>query len=404
MGIIGRIIMLTDKFTYQLSQRASYLERSILRSLLKHAVNPNLISLAGGLPADEDLPTEQLTACMNAVLKRDGAAALQYSPPYAPLHEWIADYMTQRHVACAPENIFVTNGNQQGLAILSQLFLDEGATAVIEEAVFTGTQQGTKGVGAKVVTIPTDLNSGADVDALETALMNHDVRLVVLIPDFHNPLGVSINENNRRRVAELAARYAVPVVEDDAYSQLRFSGHFLPPIRAFDTAGYVFYLGSFSKMLAPGLRLGFMVIPEELRPKVTVIRESIDLETSTLIQRTVAECLHRGCLEPHIEKLRHSLKVRAEALMTALDKHLSDIATWTVPEGGLFSWCVLPEDVDTWELFDDALQAGVVYIPGGAFSVNGGHKNTMRLNFSRVAPEKFDEGIKRLSDVIRKHI
>ncbi|MDQ7034862.1 MAG: PLP-dependent aminotransferase family protein [Anaerolineae bacterium] len=284
--------MLTNRPTYQVSRRASYLERSVLRGLLKHAVDPSLISLAGGLPADEDLPTEQLNQCMNIVLKRDGAAALQYSPAYAALHEWIADYMLRRNIACSPENIFITNGNQQGLSILSRLFLDEGKTAVIEEAVFTGTQQGTKGVGANVVTIPTDLAHGADVHHLETVLEQHDVKLMALIPDFHNPLGVSMTENNRRRVAELAARYHVPVLEDDAYSQLRFTGRILPPIRAFDTSGYVFYLGSFSKMLAPGLRLGFMVIPESLQPKITVIRESIDLETSTLMQRTVAEFLH----------------------------------------------------------------------------------------------------------------
>jgi 2-aminoadipate transaminase len=343
--------MLNNQQTFQFSQRASHLERSVLRNLLKHAVDPHLISLAGGLPADEDLPTERLHECMNAVLKRDGAAALQYSPAYAPLHEWIADYMNRRGVDCTPENIFVTNGNQQGLSILSHLFLDIGDSAVIEEAVFTGTQQGTKGVGANVVTIPTHLENGADVAALETVLQAHDAKLMAFIPDFHNPLGVTMSENNRRRVAELAARFGVPVVEDDAYSQLRFSGNHLPPIRAFDCSHFVFYLGSFSKMLAPGLRLGFMVIPEALRPKVTVIRESIDLETSTLIQRTVAEFLQRGYLEPHIEKLRQSLKIRAEALMTALDKYLADIATWTEPEGGLFSWCVLPETVDTWEQY-----------------------------------------------------
>lgn len=390
--------------SYQFSQRSSYLERSVMREMLKHAVDPQIISLAGGLPASECLPVAQLQDCMNHVLKRDGAAALQYHPRYTPLCEWIADYMNTRGVRCSADNIFITNGNQQGLSILSRLFLDEDDTAVLEEAVFTGTQQGTKGVGAKVVTIPTHLQTGADVDALEEALDKHDVRMVVLIPDFHNPLGVSMSEAKRHYVAELAAKYHVPVVEDDAYSKLRFSGAIMPPIRAFDESGFVFYLGSFSKMLAPGLRLGWMVIPDELMAKVTVLRESIDLESSTLIQRIVHEFLSRDLLEAHLEQLNTAHKARAEALMTALDKYLSDIATWTIPQGGLFSWCELPEQINTRDTLQDALKSGVAYIPGGAFAVHGGKNNTMRLNFSRVTPDKFDEGVKRLGAVIRNRL
>jgi 2-aminoadipate transaminase len=396
--------MLTHQAPYRFSQRSSYLERSVMRDLLKHAVDPNIISLAGGLPASECLPLAQLKDCMNTVLERDGTAALQYAPPYVPLRQWIADYMNRRGVACDVSNIFITNGNQQALTILSRLFLDMGDYAVIEDAVFTGVQQGTKGIGAKVLSIPTHLQTGADVDELEDLLQQYDVRMVVLIPDFHNPLGVSMSESKRRYVVELAERYAVPVVEDDAYSPLRFSGETLKPIRAYDESGYVFYIGSFSKMLAPGLRLGWMVIPDELMAKVTVIRESIDLETSTLTQRTVHEFLSRGLLDAHLQQLNAEHQIRANALMNALDTHLADIAAWTQPEGGLFAWAELPEELNTWEMLPEAIANGVVYIPGGAFATHGGKLNCLRLNFSNVKPEKFDEGLRRLRQVIQKHL
>ncbi|MEL7433710.1 MAG: PLP-dependent aminotransferase family protein, partial [Chloroflexota bacterium] len=222
--------------------------------------------------------------------------------------------------------------------------------------------------------------------------------------DFHNPLGISIPEENRQRIAALARRYRVPIIEDDPYSQTRFIGKILAPIAAYDTSGLVFYMGSFSKMLAPGLRLGWMVVPDDLLPQVTVLRESIDLESSTLMQRVVAEFLQRGYLDARLAKLRDSLRLRANALMNALDTHLGDIATWTVPEGGLFSWCTLPQEVNTWDVFDTALESGVVFVPGGAFAVDGGYENTMRLNFSNVAPADFDPAIERLSQAIRQHI
>jgi 2-aminoadipate transaminase len=396
--------MLMKQANYRFSQRSSYLERSVMRDLLKHAVDPNIISLAGGLPASDCLPLAELKDCMNYVLERDGAVALQYSPQYLPLREWIADYMNQRGVTCDVSNIFITNGNQQGLSILSRLFLDLGDIAVIEDAVFTGVQQGTKGMGAKVLTIPTHLQTGAEVDELEELLQAHDVRMVVLIPDFHNPLGVSMSEDKRRYAAELAARYEVPFVEDDAYSPLRFSGEMLKPIRAYDESGYVFYMGSFSKMLAPGLRLGWMVIPDELMAKVTVIRESIDLETSTLTQRTVHEFLSRGLLNAHLKQLNAEHQKRANALMTALDTHLGDIAAWTHPDGGLFAWAELPEELKTWDMLPEAITNGVVYIPGGAFATHGGKLNCLRLNFSNVKAEKFDEGLRRLRQVIQSHV
>jgi 2-aminoadipate transaminase len=311
--------------------------------------------------------------------------------------------MRGRGVQCDAENIFITNGNQHGLQILSRLFVNEGDTAVIEEAVFTGVQQITAGAGAHILTIPTDTSTGADMDALEAAFAQHP-QMAVLIPDFHNPLGVSLSAEKRQRAAELAGKYGVPLVEDDPYSALRFSGAMLPPIKAYDTSGFVFYLGSFSKMLAPALRLGWMIVPDELLAKITVIRESLDLESSTLTQRTVAEFLQRGYLVPHLDQMNRLNQERCAALLAALDTHLGDIASWTLPDGGLFTWVTLPENVNTWDMLPEAIANKVVYIPGAAFAVNGGATNAMRLNFSALPAEKFDEAISRLKQVINNYL
>jgi 2-aminoadipate transaminase len=396
-------MLATSPASYSFSSATQHLKRSVMRDLLKHAVDPNIISLAGGLPANEALPLTQLQACLDEVLHRDGAKALQYGPPYAPLKAWLADYMRGRGVQCDAENIFITNGNQHGLQILSRLFVNEGDTAVIEEAVFTGVQQITAGAGAHILTIPTDTSTGADMDALEAAFAQHP-QMAVLIPDFHNPLGVSLSAEKRQRAAELAGKYGVPLVEDDPYSALRFSGAMLPPIKAYDTSGFVFYLGSFSKMLAPALRLGWMIVPDELLAKITVIRESLDLESSTLTQRTVAEFLQRGYLVPHLDQMNRLNQERCAALLAALDTHLGDIASWTLPDGGLFTWVTLPENVNTWDMLPEAIANKVVYIPGAAFAVNGGATNAMRLNFSALPAEKFDEAISRLKQVINNYL
>ncbi len=252
----------------RLSREGNTLQRSVMRELLRFAVDPTVISLAGGLPASECLPLEGIRDCLDAVLTRDGPRALQYSPQHQGLREWIAAYMNSRGIGCSADQVFITNGNQNGLAILSRLFLDPGEPAVVEEVTFTGIQQVTVGRSAAVRTVPTDLRDGVDLDAFEAALKRKPIpRLAILITDFHNPLGVSVAGESRGRLAELASEYGVPLVEDDPYGPLRFRGEPLPPIKAYDEAGMVFYLGSFSKMMAPALRLGWMVAPAEPHPQ-----------------------------------------------------------------------------------------------------------------------------------------
>ncbi len=385
--------------SWRLSGEAVHLRRSVMRDLLALATSSDVLSLAGGLPATDALPTDALRTCMADVLTRDGGRALQYNPPYMPLRAWIADHMRTRGVSCSAEDIFLTNGNQHGLTILSRLLVDPGCPVVIEDATFTGIQQITTGRGAAVTPIPADPQRGADLEALEAAFTTSP-RMAVLIPDFHNPLGVTLAASHRQQIAALAARHGVPVIEDDPYSALRFTGDPLPPLKAFDEADTVFYLGSFSKMLAPSLRLGWMVAPRALMPRITAIRESIDLESSALIQRAVFHFLENGLLPDHLKRLNALNRARCDALLNALRRHLP-FARWSQPEGGLFVWVTFPEQVDTWALFERAAAAGVIYIPGGAFSVNGGHSASMRLNFSGLPAEAIEEAVSRLGSVVR---
>ncbi len=388
--------------TLRLSREGTNLQRSVMRELLRFAVDPNVISLAGGLPASEHLPLEGLRESIDRVLSRDGPRALQYSPQLPELREWIAEYMVSRGVRCTEEEIFITNGNQHGLAILSRLFLDPGEPSVIEGITFTGIHQVTVGRDSEVRPLPTDLDTGVCVESFEEALKASPTpRVAALITDFHNPLGVSIAEDKRADLAEIAARYGVPLIEDDPYAPLRFRGEGIPPIKAHDEAGMVFYLGSFSKMLAPALRLGWIVAPADLMQRITTLRESFDLESSTLIQRAVTDFLVRGMLEPHLEAITATHGKRCDTMLAALERHLSGLARWSKPEGGVFVWVSLPDELETTEMFHKSIEEKVAYIPGGVFSVDGSTKNALRLNFSNVTPEAIEEGVGRLATVIR---
>lgn len=392
------------------SVEASILKRSIMRELIARIAHPDttadMIALSGGLPATELLPVDAMNACFARVLSRERGESLQYKPQYPPLTKWITQTMQARGVECTPEQVFITNGNQQGLTLLSRLFLNPDGVAVTEAVTFTGIHQVTSGRGAEVIAVPTDLETGIDVDALEKAFQSPKKPSVAfLIPDFHNPLGVTVSREKRERIAHLSAQYGVPIVEDDPYSALRFNGTPQPPIKAFDQAGTVFYMGSFSKMLAPALRLGWIVAPVEVIPRLTVLREALDLESSALTQRVVGEFLTEGLLPHHLAVMNTEHHKRCQALLSALEQFMGDVATWTKPDGGLFVWVTLNNpNVNTWDVLESALQAGVAFVPGGAFAIKGDSLNTLRLNFSKIESDAIFEGVKRLSFVVKKFI
>jgi 2-aminoadipate transaminase len=389
--------------TFPLSQVAGQLQRSVMRDLIALAARPEVISFAGGLPAADCLPLEEIETCLDAVLTAEGRRALQYGPPYQPLREWIAEYMQGRGVACTVDHVFITNGAQQALEILGRLLLDPGEPAVVEALTFTGIGQVMQAHGAVLRAAALDLQTGVDPAAFEQALTDggRPARLGAVIPDFHNPVGASLTPAKRAALAAAAARTGVPLIEDDPYSLLRYAGETQPPIKAYDEAGLVLYIGSFSKIIAPALRLGWIVAPEALLPRLTVLRESLDLESSQLLQRVATEFVRRGYLETHLARLNAANLARRNALLAALERELGDAAVWTVPEGGLFLWVTLPAHLDTAALFPTALASRVAYIPGVHFSAEGGFGNALRLNYSNATPDRIAEGVRRLAEVIR---
>jgi 2-aminoadipate transaminase len=378
------------------------MQRSVLRDMIAVVSRPGILSLAGGLPAPELFPVEDYAAATAHVLASD-PRALQYGPPFLPLKQHIVRLMAERGVTCTEAEIFITTGAQQGLDVLARLLLNNGGTVLYEETVYTGAQQVIAHLQPNILTIRTDLESGLDIDEVEAHLKRgNQPAFIYTIPDAHNPLGVSMSREKRERLVALAQEYNVPIIEDDPYGFLYYEQVPLPPIRALN-ASHVFYLGSFSKILAPALRLGWIVAPAALMTKLTVVKEACDLESSAFVQRTVSAYLDAGHLPDHVEKLRTAYKSRRDTLLGALDRHFPASARWSVPQSGMFVWAELSSDTDTSALLDTAVNDHqVAYIPGRAFAV-GGHPradHSMRLNFSNAAEPLIEEAVAKLGKLL----
>lgn len=378
------------------------MQRSVLRQMLAVVSQLGILSFAGGLPAQELFPVADYSAALNSVLRTD-PAALQYGPPFRPLKAHIVELMAERGVDCGEEQVFLTTGAQQALDVLSRLFLNPGGTVMLEEVVYTGIQQAVAPMQPCVLPVRTDLETGIDVDQVEDYLLaGHRPAFLYLIPDAHNPLGVSLSAGKRERLAAIAVAHNLPIVEDDPYGLLTYDGRNLPPLRALNDS-HIFYVGSFSKILAPALRLGWMVVPEELMPKLTVIKEAGDLESSALTQRAVAAYLDAGHLPAHLEHLRAEYRIRRDAMLAALREHLPPTFYWTQPRGGMFIWVRLPNGLDAAALLTKAVeQERVAFIPGYAFAHCGADaSNYLRLNFSNCCISDIHDGIARLAAVLR---
>lgn len=377
------------------------MQRSVLRDMIAVVSRPGILSLAGGLPAPELFPVQDYAAATAHVLASD-PRALQYGPPFAPLKQHIVGLMAERGVTCAEDEIFITTGAQQGLDVLARLLLNNGGTVLYEETVYTGAQQVIAHLQPTILTVHTDLDSGLDVDAVEAHLKQERPAFIYTIPDAHNPLGVSMSMEKRERLVQLSQAYNVPILEDDPYGFLYYEASPLPPLRALNSS-HVFYLGSFSKILAPALRLGWVVAPADLITKLTVVKEACDLESSAFTQRTVSAYLDAGHLPAHVEKLRTAYKSRRDALLGALDRHFPSSARWSVPQSGMFVWADLDSHTDTTALLETAVNDHqVAYIPGRAFAV-GGHpraNHSMRLNFSNTTESRIEEAVARLGTLL----
>lgn len=377
------------------------IKRSALQDLLAVTAKPGILSFALGLPAAELFPTADYGEAAAKVLAED-PRALQYSPPFQPLKAQVVKLMAERGVACNEQQVFLTAGAQQGLSLLARLLLNSRGSVVCEETIYTGFQQAVEPFQPELLTVSTDGEAGIDVDAVEARLRGRArPAFVYVISNGHNPLSTTLTAEKRNRLVQLARRYSVPIVEDDPYGMLSYET-ISPPLRALD-ADWVFYVGSFSKILAPSLRVGWLVVPEHLIHPLSVIKEASDIDTSTFSQRCVSAYLDAGHLPGHVAELRREYGRKRDAMLSALAAHFPPEIRWTKPQCGLFVWVQLPDRFDLDEVLKRAIaEERVAFVPGHAFAVNGGRQgaNCMRLNFSNVPPGSIEEGITRLARVL----
>ena len=402
----------TDRF----SQRAARATSSVIREFLKLLDDPEVISFAGGLPAPEVFPAQQIMDATRRVLEQHADTALQYGATegYRPLRELLVRHMGRYGIEVGPENVLITSGAQQALDLVGKAFINPGDRVVTEDPTYLGAIQAFSTYEAHYVTVPVD-DDGMCVNRLEEALRAAP-KFIYVLPNFQNPSGVTLSLARRHRLVELAARYGTPIVEDDPYGQLRYSGEHVPAIVKLDAdlhgcahgersfRGSVIYLGTLSKTLAPGLRIGWVVASAEVVAKLAVLKQGADLHTSTFVQMVAHEAAQGGFLDRHVKLIRRVYVERRDAMLRALERHAPPGVRWTRPQGGLFLYLTLPPGVLAADVLKDALAAKVACIPGTAFHPLGGGTGSMRLNFSYSRPEVIEEGIARLGAVLRRHV
>lgn len=388
------------------SERTSGIKASEIRELLKLTEMPDIISFAGGLPAPELFPTEQLEIIGRRVLREDGRAALQYSSTegYAPLREIIAKQrMPIPGIKATMDNIMITSGSQQGLEFSAKIFIDKGDIIICESPSYLGAINAFKAYQPQFVEIPMD-EDGMIVTELEKALKEHsNARMIYTIPDFQNPSGKTMSIDRRKRVAELAKLYNIPVIEDCPYGELVFEGKPNPSIKSFDKDGYVIYLGTFSKTFCPGLRIGWVCAEPEILQKYIIVKQGADLQCSSIAQRETALYMQTYDLNDHISKIISIYRTRRDIMLDSIEKYFPSDLSFARPKGGLFTWVELREDLNAAEILKDALEEKVAFVPGSSFFANGGKENHFRLNYSCMSEDLILEGIKRLGNVLKKH-
>ena len=385
------------------ARRMRHLRASDIREILKVTQRPEVISFAGGLPAAELLPAREMAGLAKQVLLEDGVRALQYAPTEGlpVLRDLIAERMQrQSSTEITRDEVLVVSGSQQALDLTGKVFLDEGDVILCESPTYLGAINAFRAYEPQFVSVATD-DEGMIPEDLELHLStNHSVKLVYTVPDFQNPSGRRWSVNRRRALVEIATRHGVTVIEDSPYAELCFDGEPYPAVATYDAHGLVVRLGTFSKLLSPGMRLGWVVGDSDLLRKYVLAKQGADLHTSSLSQLLAARFITDHDFEGHIERIRKVYGSRCRAMIAAMKEHFPDDIRFTRPAGGLFLWVELPEGISSREVLELSLEENVAFVPGGAFYANGGHENTMRLNFSAMPEDRITEGIRRLGRVL----
>jgi 2-aminoadipate transaminase len=386
------------------ARRMEQMQPSAVREILKVAERPEVLSFAGGLPAPELFPVEAIAAAHAEVLATDGAYALQYSTTegYAPLREWISAHLGRQGIVAKPSEVLITNGSQQGIDLVAKILLDPGDVVLVENPTYLAALQAFAAYEAKLVPVPSD-DDGMQVEHLEELIARHRPKLIYLVSNFQNPKGTSLSLVRRQHLAAVADRFGVAVLEDDPYGELIFRGDRLPAVAAMGSSN-VLHISTFSKTLAPGLRIGWLSGDEALVRKATIVKQAADLHTATLSQRATVALLRDFDLDAHLSKLRTVYGERCDTMLRALRTYMPQGTSWVEPRGGMFVWMQLPNGLDAEALFVAALAKQVAFVPGSAFFVDDIRRDFVRLNFSNRPPELIQEGMRRLGEVVHAAI
>ena len=385
------------------ADRFNGISGSAIREIFKLLAVPGMISFAGGNPSPDSLPGEKVGEIAHALLQEKGKVLLQYGATegYAPLKESLVSYLKDRFsFTCNESEILPVTGSTQAMDLLCKALLNPGDKVVIENPTFLGNMQCLNLYQANLIPVDSD-DDGIDVEKLEEVFKTEHPKMLYIIPTFQNPTGRTLSLERRKRIAQLASEYGVVVAEDDPYRDLRYTGSELPSIKSFDQEGWVAFMGSFSKVISPGLRVGYLVAHPSILRKCTVGKQSTDVHTALVNQAVVDQYLRQGLLMPHVENIRKAYGEKADAMLQMLSK-CGGVARYTRPEGGLFIFCELEEGRDATALLKKAVDKGVAYVPGTHFYAYGGHDNTFRLNFSMPSVEQIKLGMEKLNDVFSK--
>jgi len=397
-----------DKWVDLYANRTSSMKASEIRDLFVVASRPDIISFAGGMPETRSFPMEKVVNATKRAMDSDGSAALQYgsSGGHTELKEVIVQLMAEDNINVHIEDIIVTDGGQQALDLLGKIFINPGDKILVEAPSYVGAIQVFNSYQADMATIPLD-KDGLQVDRLEKELKNlkksgERVKFLYVVPDFHNPAGVTLSKERREKLLNLSREYNLLVLEDNPYSRLRFEGKYIEPLRAHTSS--IIYLSTFSKIFSPGVRLGWINAPRPILEKLDLAKQAANLCSSSFSQKVVGEYFQGGFWKQHVEHLVEIYRKRRDAMTAAMEEFFPEEATWSVPHGGLFLWAQLPEYLDTTEMLAEAISEKVAYVPGRAFFPDRSGKHCMRLNFSYPTEEEIYEGIKRLAKVIKEQI
>ncbi|PUE43112.1 PLP-dependent aminotransferase family protein [Limnohabitans sp. Bal53] len=392
---------------WQMAQRAEKMNPSVIREILKVTEKPGIISFAGGLPSPQTFPIDAMREASERVLRDDGKAALQYaaSEGYAPLREWVAQDLLKQGMNVSPDQVLITTGSQQGLDLIAKILIDAGSRILVETPTYLGALQAFTPMEPVAVGVNSD-DHGVDADDLRAKVGTgaDKARFVYLLPNFQNPTGRTMTEARRAAVAQVAVECGLPIIEDNPYGDLWFDTPPAPSLSSRHPEGSV-YLGSFSKILAPGLRLGYLVAPTALYPKLLQAKQAADLHTPSFNQRVVAEVLKDGFIERHVPTIRALYKQQCEAMLAALDREMAGLGlSWNRPVGGMFLWVQLPKGLKAIPLLAKAVEKGVAFVPGSAFYAEGADESTLRLSFVTATVDQINTGMKALAAAIQESL